>query len=196
MDNTLKIYKPFHYLNVVQTWNNPNPIYGQFGFTHHNGLDLTCGYANQKEVYAPKKWPVYCPVEGFTVQLVRYMPNGGGNEMWLVSDQKVQIGDKLCNAYLVMAHADKILVPVGYKPKLGELLMIADNTGFSTGPHTHLGLYRTNYDGIRFTYLDQNDANGSYNPQEFFTEEFAVDKADLPTLIKSNMRYYQYKIGL
>jgi hypothetical protein len=41
------------------------------------------------------KYPVYCPVEGFTVFKVDYQPSGGGNEMWLISDEPLQIGDKL-----------------------------------------------------------------------------------------------------
>ena len=76
MENTLNIHKPFRYLNVTQSWNNPNGIYGQFGFTHHNGVDLTSGYANQKEAYSPKTWPVWCPVENFRVDKVQYRENG------------------------------------------------------------------------------------------------------------------------
>lgn len=190
----LKIHKPFKYLNVAQKWNNPNPIYGQFGFTHHNGTDLTSGYANQNGVYAPKTWPVYCPVEDFTVQLIRYMPNGGGNEMWLLSNQKLQIGDKLCYAYLVMAHAEKIFSKVGDTPNIGDLLMVADTTGFSTGPHVHLGLYRVEWDGIRMTYLDQNDANGSHDPAPYFTNDYAVDLGTTATFGTSILRYITYKL--
>jgi murein DD-endopeptidase MepM/ murein hydrolase activator NlpD len=43
--------------------------------------------------------------------------------------------------------------------------MIGDNTGFSTGPHTHLGLYRLDDNKNK---LDQNEATGSYNPAGFF----------------------------
>lgn len=194
MENTLKLYRPFKHFIVNQAWGNPNPAYNQFGFTRHNGLDCSSAYSDQYTNYAPKTWPVYCPVEGFTVQLVRYMPNGGGHEIWMMSDKPLQLGDKLCHAYLVMCHAEKIFLKPGNKPVLGELMMIADNTGFSTGPHTHIGLYRVNWDGKKITYLDQNDANGSHDPALYLSSEYAVDKATLVTLVKSNMRYYQYQL--
>lgn len=193
---SLSIHLPFKYFSVTQHWNNPNPAYQPFGFKNHNGTDCVSGYANEHAVYAPKSWNVYCPVEGFKVQLVRNNPQGGGNELWMLSKEKMQIGDKFCYAYFVMCHAEKIFVQVGDEPALGELVMIADSTGFSSGPHVHMGLYRVDYDGIRFTYLDQNDANGSYSPESLFSHLFAVDLASLTTLIKSNWRYYQYVLGL
>lgn len=191
----LQIFKPFKYLTISQKWNNPNPSYDQFGFPNHNGVDMIYGYANQQAVFAPKTWPVYCPVAGFIVKKVDFNQNGGGNEMWLLSKQKLQIGDKVCYAYMPLCHADKILVPAGYEPELGELIMIGDNTGFSTGPHTHMGLYRVDWDGANMTFLDTNDANGSYDPTLFFTDQYAVDVATTPVLIKSVLRYAKYIIG-
>jgi murein DD-endopeptidase MepM/ murein hydrolase activator NlpD len=69
--------------------------------------------------------------------------------------------------------------------------MIADNTGFSTGPHTHMGMYRLD---DTLNKLDANEATGSYDPATCFVGDFAVDHASLQTLIKSNWRYYQYKL--
>jgi murein DD-endopeptidase MepM/ murein hydrolase activator NlpD len=62
---------------------------------------------------------------------------------------------------LWFCHAKKILVNVGYEPALGEIIMIANNTGFSTGPHTHMGLYRLT---DRKQKLDTNEATGSFDP--------------------------------
>jgi len=185
--NLLKIYKPIRPFAVTQNWNNPNPSYADagFNFTKHNGVDFHNG-TNQK------KFLVWCPVEDFTVVLVRYMPNGGGHEIWMMSNEKLNVGGIECHAYIVMCHGDRILVPAGYKPKLGELIMIGDNTGFSTGPHVHFGLYRVGWDGRYIEWLDQNDASGSYDPMLYMQREFAVDKADTATLIKSGFRYLDY----
>jgi murein DD-endopeptidase MepM/ murein hydrolase activator NlpD len=101
--------------------------------------------------------------------------------------------ERECYAAIVLCHGKKILVPEGYKPKLGELLMIADNTSFSTGLHTHFGVYRVDGSGNK---LDQNEATGSFDPSLFFTNEYAVDLAALPTLIISNLRYYKYRLGV
>lgn len=197
----MKLYYPFKPYFITQHWGNPNPIYsGQFNdptFKLHNGLDATTSVANPDGSYGkPTTWPVYCPVENFKVLSVDYAPQGGGNEIWLISKEKVQMGDKLCYALIALCHADKILVQAGYEPALGELIMEADNTGFSTGRHTHMGLYRVDYNGTWFTKLDTNEATGSYNPELFFTGEFAVDKASVGTLVKSGLRHYQYLLGL
>lgn len=196
MAKTLKIHFPFKPFKVTQRWGNPNTAYqGPFGFGHHNGIDANTGRLDWKNKPFTD-YPVYCPVEGFTVQLVRYVPNGGGNEMWLISDTPVQIGEEECYAYIPLCHAKKILVKPGDHPKVGELLMIADNTGFSTGLHTHMGLYRVGWDGIRVTkYLDTNDMNGSYDPSEFLTGQYANDLATLPTLILNGLRYYSWVVG-
>lgn len=193
--NELKIYKPFKPFIVTQKWGNRNQMYKDngFDFSLHNGIDANTGYLHTHQGKQPH-YPVYCPVEGFVVHLVRDFPKGGGREMWLRSKNKVKMFERECYAYLVMAHGDRILVKEGYEPKLGELIMIADNTGFSTGPHTHIGLYRIEYDehsGV-ITWIDSNEANGSFSPHLFLQDEFAVDKADMNTLVKSGMRYVQY----
>lgn len=200
----LKIYWPFEPFEITQHWGNPNSAYAdQFNdptFKRHNGVDANTGRYSwqykdgQLQYLIQTEYPVYCPVDGFTVKSVDYAPKGGGNELWLISDQKLQIGDKLAYAWIPLCHGKKILVKQGDKPKLGQLLMIADNTGFSTGLHTHLGLYRVDINpstnGI--IELDQNDAANSYSPEGFFTNEYAADNASLGILISNGLRYYTY----
>ena len=83
----------------------------------------------------------------------------------------------------------------GDKPALGQLLMIADNTGFSTGIHTHMGLYRVDLNPTTggIVKLDTNAAEGSYDPSLFFTNEYVADVASYATLLASNLRYYRYR---
>lgn len=190
--NDLRISYPHKPYLVAQNWGNANSVYASHfnlpDFKFHNGIDANVG--------GIPKFPVYCPVEGFVVDKVLYRPDGGGNEIWLISKNELQIFEEKCYAYLVLCHADKVLVKPGYEPALGELIMVADSTGFSTGPHTHMGLYRMRKNGGSMTYIDKNEATGSFNPALFFTEKYAVDEATLPTLITSVMRYYQYRMGL
>lgn len=188
MGNTLKIYWPFKPYTITQRWGNPNADYAAHfkdpSFKLHNGIDA-------KPHLMDTGYPVYCPVEGFRVVNIDFAPQGGGNEITLMSKTSLQMFDQLCYARIIMCHAEKILVNIGDEPALGELLMIADNTGFSTGPHTHLGLYRTNELGQK---IDTNEATGSFDPSLFFIGDFAVDQASLGTLIKSNLRYYKYQL--
>lgn len=194
--NDLQIYWPFKHFFVTQRWNNPNPAYAGFGFKNHNGIDAISSKNDKYTRHNPKTWPVWCPVEGFRVDKVQYRADGGGNEIWMVSKEPVQMGDKLCYAYLVMCHAEKIFLNAGDEPKLGQLVMIADSTGFSTGPHTHIGLYRVQKNGASWIFIDQNDANGSYNPADFFTNKYAVDMATYDTLLAGGLLYYRYLMGL
>ncbi len=188
----LQIYYPFKPFVITQNWGNPNSAYAaHFGdptFKLHNGIDAKAGYYDWQGKLKTD-YPVYCPVEGFKVVRVDYQPNGGGNEIWLRSKEKVKMFELECYCYMILCHAKKILVPEGYEPALGELLMIADNTGFSTGLHTHLGIYRM---GENWERLDTNEATGSFNPALFFTEEYAVDKASAGVLITSGLRYLSY----
>ncbi len=189
MENSLNIYWPFKPFTITQRWGNPNGDYAAHfndpTFKLHNGIDA-------KPHFVDTSYPVYCPVEGFRVAGVMYEKDGGGNELWLESKTTYKMFDQVCRARIFLCHAEKIFVPVGYEPALGELLMIADNTGFSTGPHTHMGLYRINDMGGK---IDTNEATGSFDPSLFFIGDFAVNQASLGTLIKSNWRYYQYVLN-
>jgi len=195
--NNLKIYYPFKPFKTTQLWGNENKIYSDAGFSfdHHNGIDALPGFTNW-DGSVQSTYPVYCPVENFTVERVDFAEKGGGNELWLISNEPVKMFEQECYAYMPLCHGKKVLVPAGYKPELGELLMIADNTGFSTGVHTHMGLYRVEYNGRSVTkYIDTNNANGSFDPSLFFTNEYAIDKASATTIVKSGLRYLNYLLG-
>lgn len=191
----LQIHYPHRPYLISQKWGNPNPAYAsQFNDTNfklHNGIDSNIGKKNSLGDIVTE-YPVWCPVEGFRVSSVRYEPNGGGNELWLKSLNKLEINGRECYASIGLCHAKKIFVKAGDTPKLGELLMIADSTGFSTGLHTHMGLYRLDDSGRK---MDVNEATGSSDPAPFFTGAFAVDKSTAQTLAISIGRYFRYIMG-
>lgn len=187
----MKLHRPFRPWFITQKWGVPNLAYEQFGFKEHNGLDAACISVNPYK--QAKTWPVYCPAEGLRVYATRYSPNGGGFETVLSSKEEIDLPTGRGYLHLYFMHNEKNFLTAGYEPALGELIAIGDNTGFSTGPHSHIGAYRMDKNGRK---LDSNKANGSFNPEPLFTEQYAVDLADLPTLLKSNLRYYKYVVGL
>lgn len=182
---------PFKPFIVTQQWGNPSDAYStQFNdpnFTRHNGVDANVGRSG--DIAYQTTFPVYCPVENFRVESVTWDPKGGGNQLTLFSMDPVIIGGKQCYARIFLCHGKKILVKENDVVQRGQLLMIGDNTGFSTGPHTHIGLYRTDASGNK---LDKNGATGSYNPALCFSGEFAIDQAGVPLLISNGMRLAKY----
>src|SRR5258708_6670253 len=128
-----------HFTN--QAWGVYRPeVYSQFGFTRHNGLDHRL--ADDAKIYAPADATVYA---------VFSQPNGGGNVLSIITDpiafdvfscstpDGAGIGFQAgtYRARIDFLHLDHALVKPGDKLKVGDLIAIGDNTGFSTGPHCH-----------------------------------------------------------
>lgn len=159
----LELFYPAKPYIVSQRWGIYNPAYLQFGFDHHNGEDFILG--DDAKLYAPFD----C-----SVSKVDNYPKGAGNFVSLVSDNIYEFSDGVsCKVYIDFLHMKQQLVKVGDKLKCGELLGIADNTGFSTGPHTH-GQYRR-VDSITNKELDKNNANNSFDPHDYWNKSYAVD---------------------
>lgn len=184
----MKLYYPHKPYIVTQRWGVVNPAYEVLGFKRHNGID---SYTGKKDWQGKilTEYAVMCPADGMYVERVQYAPEGGGHEIFLKTKNEVEVGGKRCHIRIILCHAKKILVKAGYEPALGEVIMIADSTGFSTGLHTHTGVYRVDKRGNK---LDQNDSTGSYDPDLLYTGKFAVDMASTSALLKSYARYYYY----
>ena len=142
-----------------QAWGILNASYNQFGFTRHNGIDMPI----------PFDKAVWCPVR-VRVHAIGYNPTGSGNYVQCITMNKWEVGGVSCYVLFVFMHNQEVLVKVGDILDVGDQLSIPDNTGFSTGPHIHAGFYRLNDD---FTFMDKNDANGSFDPMPYFTGDYA-----------------------
>ena len=163
---------------VTQKWGVPDEIYRQFGFGLHNGVDVALG-ADSK-VYAP-----------FDCQVVKngFQPNGGGIYCGVISINEYTFPDGVtCKVLVDSLHLKQILVTEGQTLQCGDVIAIADNTGFSTGPHTHFQFRRVSWDGKVITTLDTNDANNSFDQTPYFNGHFAVEaplmRAEVSTAAK------------
>lgn len=169
MSNPFLMYWPAKPFVLNQGWGILNPIYNQFGFSRHNGIDIALG--------ADKK--LYAPCNGQVVRIGN-QPTGGGNFFGIMTD----IYDWPDGQYRVLLdflHCESISVQEGQMLKTGDLMAIADNTGLTTGPHTHIqprrvkfwnGQFGTN---LAWTTEDANDANNTFDPLPYFGNFFAVD---------------------
>lgn len=146
--------------NLKNPWGFYDPAnYSQFGFTRHNGEDFALG--NPPELRSP-----------FDSEVIRTgnQPKGGGLFAGLLSQQEYDFDDGIkCRVLIDFLHCKEIKVKEGDKLKIGDLIAIADNTGFSTGPHTHGQYRRVNWDGKTITTIDKNDANNSFDPTPYWS---------------------------
>ena len=104
-------------------------------------------------------------------------------DKWLFDDGK--------EAYVLLdfLHCAKLLVKEGDTVKTGQPIALADNTGFTTGPHLHIQPRRVVFingapntisayrfdNGGAWVDLDKNDANNSFDPEPYWNKRYAED---------------------
>ena len=81
-----------------------------------------------------------------------------------------------CFVEFVYLHASKILVSKGQNLTAGTPLIVAGNTGKSTGPHTHISAYRIDSYGKK---LDWNEAFGSFDWTKYLLPYYSEDIGEL-----------------
>ena len=154
---------------VNQAWGISNPIYKQFGFSRHNGIDIRLG--TDSKLYAPCKG---------TIVRTGYQPEGGGNFFGLISEP-MEFEDGTYRTLIDFLHCESISVIEGQVVDIGDLLAVADNTGFSTGHHTHLQPRRASFwnglsgNDLIWDEADKNDANNSYDISKYWGKCYAQD---------------------
>lgn len=162
--NKLVLYKEAQPFVVNQKWGVPGSLYAQFGFSRHNGLDIAHGYNSRLRAPFP-----------FQVYRTLWQPEGGGLVLSIVSTNKYDFDDGIsCHVLIDYLHLARYIKTQG-QGGTGELIAIAGNTGFSTGPHTHIQPRRVRKSGSNWVDIDRNDANNSFDPLPYYTAGFAVD---------------------
>jgi len=157
----------------------------------HTGLDL----------WAPDGWIVRAPFDGIVKEIQLEPERGLG--VGIVTHDRRDMGDHGLHYTKVRQwHAKKILVELGQHVKVGDPVMLADNTGLSAGSHNHFELKPVEYDKNDYHYnvFQNNGWYGSIDPEPFFNnslyaEDFASIRAQLmavrltlESIIKSLMK--------
>lgn len=170
----LELYYPAKPFIQSQGWGIKNPSYLQFGFDAHNGTDFILGEDSL----------VYAPVE-FEVEDVGYN-DGAGNYVRGITTKKYEVDGVECYVGMMFMHFERTFVKKGQNLVVGDQLGIADNTGFSTGPHTHLSLYRLKKRvNITSNRLDKDwHTNYTFDPQPYWTGKYAKDMKSQPKPVK------------
>lgn len=161
-------------LKISQKFGLRPVVYRKFGLKGHNGLDFAC----------PVGTTLLAIGDGIVTKTEDEGKTGYG--------KYIQIQHK--NHYSVLAHLSDFLVKVGDSVRTLQKIALSGNTGFSSGPHTHLTLKATDKDGKVLNY--GNGYKGAINPYPFllahhFGVPFEADLMD-KKLIQKRKRLDDY----
>lgn len=158
-------FKPFY---VTQAWGVPHPEYPkEFGFTRHNGIDTATTIGAQE-------WDFYAPIDCIAIQSGYSVSAGPFVKLLSRNEYDWDDGTK-SRVMIEVFHNRAIYATEGKQYGVGQLISRCDNQGYSTGPHAHIGTYRVSWDGFRVAKLDQNEANGSFDPKPYLSKLYAQD---------------------
>lgn len=137
-------------------------LYKYWGMTGHNGLDIPC---NDSE-------PIIASHDGLVVETSSDESAGLGVVLW----------DDVQLIKTIYWHLKSFPVKVGDRVKQGDVIGLADNTGFSSGTHLHFGLKQTNQNGTTINY--ENGYAGSIDPWPYLVwfQNNMLDKEDVKFL--------------
>jgi murein DD-endopeptidase MepM/ murein hydrolase activator NlpD len=152
-------------VRLTQHFGQHPEIYKQFGLKGHNGIDLTGPKAGALV-------PVHAPYDAEVYEVGDQGKKGYGKFIRL----RTAANKKGVRREIVLAHLSLVSVKPGQEVSLGDAIGIMGNTGFSTGPHVHLGLRRV-ADG---KIIDYNNGYMGYVDFEKYLQ-FWADPATLVT---------------
>lgn len=164
------------------------------GLKGHNGIDVPCDTGT----------PVYASHDG----TVTFAGEDGSAGMGVVIRTHEKFDYEKGQAYFKTIYwhlkKDGIKVKAGQKVKAGDLIALANNTGFSTGSHLHFGLkpvYKGEKDWEWWNAEQDNGYKGAIDPDPYFVgyygnlpawhfiEMYAAKLADEGKIKQSNHFY-------
>ena len=172
-----KINRPWGFLSLAE--------YQRFGFSRHNGIDIALVNGQ----------PIFVPLEADVLKIGNE-PNGGGISVSILSSQENTFEDgKESYVFLDFLHCQEIKVSVGDHVLPGQLLALGDNTGITTGSHTHMQprreqvvlappgatrVFKIKGEDKCLVDFDSNDANNTFDPEPYFNGKYAADLRPFP----------------
>lgn len=170
--SVLKLFYPVKPYIVNRGWGVLDPVYNQFGFARHNGVDLALSHGQL--ILAP-----------FSCRVVKVgnQPGGSGNYVCLLSTDAYDFSDGVFHIEITFMHLLDSIASVGDELVAGNPIARGDSTGFSTGNHTHMAPKRVTLVSGGYVEADHNDAKDTFDPEPYWSGEYAELKVD-PSLIE------------
>ena len=165
------LFYPVKPILVNQAFGNPDPKYTSLGLKGHNGIDF----------HACNGGRITAAHNGFCSREIVDVYGGHGVEVTSIDSfyyNGVPAFFKTVYWHLIPGTAYK----ARQKVFVGDLIGLADNTGFSTGDHLHFGLKPQFPPGINIE--QSNGYNGAIDPRPYFNGEYAEDIAKQMLIIQ------------
>lgn len=154
-------------------YQNNSSIYSEQGKLGHGAIDLR----------TPLNTPVYAMHDGYVLEATNDNasslpdnPTGtDGLFLRIVTDREYDYGDKQSYYWTSYVHLSEFKVKRDDYVKAGDLIALSGNTGYSTGPHTHIGLAPVYKSWVWNYYYKQEPDNGFagyINPMPFIKNMF------------------------
>jgi murein DD-endopeptidase MepM/ murein hydrolase activator NlpD len=180
MAKKLQLFKPVKPFVVTQKWGNkPNPPYpASFKYTLHNGVDLALDEDVQVEAM----------IEG-TATVSEWSDTNG----WYVryrTNEMYEVEGKVGYVEFIYGHGSKLLVQRGERVYAGKPVIIAGNTGYSFGPHTHISAYLLDANGKRIPFDPATD--NTFDWTKYVTDDYT---ADIWLVIKKYISFLKDKVS-
>lgn len=157
----LELFFPAKPYQITQAFGIANPSYLQFGFSKHNGIDFA--------VDADGIVRAMC--DGVVYE-TGY--NSGAGNFVRYKTETVEAEGRTGIVGFMYMHAKEVLVKKGQVIKAGDALIVADNTGFSTGPHTHISAYFINSLDQRVP-IGEPETDYCFDFSKYYNKYFADD---------------------
>jgi murein DD-endopeptidase MepM/ murein hydrolase activator NlpD len=176
--NKFELYYPVRPMWINQQFGNPNAKYKTVGIPSgkHNGIDF----------YADDGDKIMAAHDGE----VTYAGEDGASGLLVVirTLEKFPYEGKQVYFKTLYCHIKKnsFKVKPGDIVKAGQVIALADNTGFSTGSHLHFGLkpVRRGEKSWQWYNLKQdNGYNGAIDPNPYFTGFYADDRSKVDAIL-------------
>ncbi|MCI0565571.1 M23 family metallopeptidase [bacterium] len=177
----LELWYPVRPYKVNKPWGVPDPVYEAFGFKRHNGEDAAL--ATGQTIRAPFD----CEVTK-----VAFQPTGAGHYVALLSKNEFDAwkhtnDGKKAFVEITFMHCQRTLVVPGQKLKIGDPVALGDNTGFSTGPHTHIAPKRVIKMTGYYSEFDTNDALGTFDPAPYWNKFYAENAQTVKDILNQQV---------
>jgi len=163
----LELYYPVNPHHVNRAWGVEDSLYGNYGFARHNGVDLAL--VTGQLIRAP-----------FDCRVIKVgnQPAGSGNYICLLSKNEYTFEDGMtCHVEITFMHLQAAIAREGNELSVGDMVAFGDNTGQSTGSHTHMAPKRVTMVGGGGAYIeaDHNDAADTFDPEVYWIGVYAED---------------------